>query len=62
MTSRDAVPAQQRDLVGEEGMIEERHHRLGAAQGERPQPRALAAGQDDGLGPLRARRPRAALR
>ena len=45
-----AVLAQQRQLVGEEGSVEQRHHRLGAGERQRPQPRALAPGQDDGLG------------
>ena len=44
-----AVLAQQRELVGEEGTVQERHHRLGAGKRQRPQPGALAAGQDDRL-------------
>src|SRR5262249_14247290 len=49
----DAVLAQQRELPGEEGTAQQRHHRLGARQRERPQPRALTAGEDDGLGGAR---------
>ena len=41
---------QQRELVGEERPPQQGHHRLGAGQRERPEPRALAAGEDDGLG------------
>ena len=50
----DPVLAEQRDLVGEEGAIEERHHRLGPGEGERPEPRALSPGQDDRLGRYRS--------
>ena len=46
----DPVGAQQRELVGEERVPEQRNHRLGPLQRQRPQPRALAPGQDDGLG------------
>ena len=41
---------QQRELISEEGPVEQRHHRLGAGERQGPQPRALATGQDDGLG------------
>jgi hypothetical protein len=43
------VLTQQGELVGEKGPGEQRHHRLGARQGERPQAGALAAGEDDRL-------------
>ena len=50
----DPVLAEEGDLVREEGVIEERHHRFGPAQGEWPQPRALPPGEDDGLGRYRS--------
>jgi hypothetical protein len=43
------VPAQQRELIAEERSIEKRDDRLGPGEGERPEPRALASGEDDGL-------------
>jgi hypothetical protein len=46
------VRAQQRQLIREERPIEERNDRLGPGQRQGTQPRALAAGQDDGLGGL----------
>ena len=46
----DAVLAQQRELIGKERPVEQRHHRLGARERERPQARALAAREDDRLG------------
>jgi hypothetical protein len=36
--------------VRQEGPPEQRHDRLGPRERERAQPRALAAGEDDGLG------------
>jgi hypothetical protein len=45
----DAVLAEQRELVREEGPAEQRDDGLRAPQGQRPQPRALATGQDDRL-------------
>jgi hypothetical protein len=44
------VLAQQGQLVRQERSTEQGHDGLGPGQGERPQPRALAAGEDDGLG------------
>jgi hypothetical protein len=44
------VLAQQRQLVGEEGPVEQRDHRLGARERERAEARALAAREDDRLG------------
>ena len=40
---------QQVDLVVEERPIEDRHDRLRRVDGQRPQPRALAAGEKNGL-------------
>src|SRR4026207_1779708 len=40
----DAVRAEQRELVREEGPAEQRDDGLRAPQGQRPQPRALATG------------------
>ena len=45
----DTVRPQQRELIREEGAIEERNHRLRPRQGQGAQARALAAGQDHGL-------------
>ena len=50
----DPVLAKEGDLVGEEGVIEERDHRFGSTEGERSEPRALSAGEDDGLGRYRS--------
>jgi hypothetical protein len=44
------VLAQEGELVGEERLAEQGDDRLRPLEGERAQPRALAAGQDDGLG------------
>jgi hypothetical protein len=44
------VLAEERELPGEERTIQHGHHRLGARQRERPQARALTAGQDHRLG------------
>jgi hypothetical protein len=44
----DAMAAQQRQLIGEERNVEERDDGLRAGIGQRAQPRALAARQDDG--------------
>ena len=41
--------AQQGELEGEEGTVEERHDRLGAREREGAQPRPLAARQNHGL-------------
>jgi hypothetical protein len=38
--------AQQVELVAQEGPVHHRHHRLGQGERERPQPRALASGED----------------
>src|SRR5581483_10621472 len=46
----DPVRAQQRQLPRQERPVEHGHHRLGARERQRPQTRALAAGEDDGLG------------
>jgi len=48
----DAVPAEQRELVGEERNVQERDDGLGPDQGQRAQPGALAPGEDDGAYPL----------
>ena len=45
-----AVLAQQGELVGQERHAEQRDDGLRAGEGQRPQARALAAGEDDGLG------------
>ena len=45
----DAGGGQEVELVAEEGTVHHGHHRLGRGQGEGPQPRALAPGQDDGF-------------
>ena len=42
-------PLEQVDLVGEEGPVEDRHDRLGGVQRQRPQPGALAAGEENGF-------------
>jgi hypothetical protein len=44
------VLAQQGELVCQERPAKQRNDGLGPGQRERPQPRALAAGEDDGLG------------
>jgi len=41
------VPAEQRELVGEERDVEERDDRLGDREGQWPQSRALTPRQDD---------------
>lgn len=41
------MTAEQRELVGEEGDVQERDDRLGSGQSERPEPGALAAREDD---------------
>ena len=46
----DAVLAQQRELISEKRTIQQRNDRFRARHGERTQPRALAAREDDGLG------------
>jgi hypothetical protein len=38
---------EQRELIGEEGDVEQGDDRLGPIVGERPEPGALAAGEDD---------------
>ena len=50
-----AVAAQQRELVGQEGAIQERDDGLGACEGEGAQARSLAPREDDGLGGARPR-------
>ena len=45
----DAVVLEPLEHVGEEGAIDERDDRLGHGGGQRPQPRALAADEDDCL-------------
>src|SRR5439155_911314 len=47
-----AVAAKKGELVGEEGAVQQRHYRLGSGEGERPEPRPLASGEDDGLSAL----------
>ena len=44
----DPMAREQRKLVGEEGKVEQRDDRLGPIVGERPEPGALAAREDDG--------------
>ena len=45
----DTVVREERQLVGEEGAVEQRDDGFRARDRQRPEPRALAAGQDDGL-------------
>jgi hypothetical protein len=47
------VLAQQGELVRQEWAAQQRDDRLGPGQGERAEPRALAAGEDDRLGGAR---------
>jgi hypothetical protein len=44
------VVAKQRELVGEERPVQQRHHRLGPREGEGTEPRPFSPGEDDGLG------------
>ena len=44
-----AVLTQQRELPGEEGLIQQGHDRLRTRERQRSQARALTAGEDDGL-------------
>ena len=51
----DAVARQPRELALEERLVGDRQQRLGRGVGERAQPRALAADEDDRLHGVRAR-------
>ena len=46
-TSRTPAPRQQVELVAEEGAVDHGHDGLRRREGEGPQARALAAGEDD---------------
>ena len=58
----DAVAAEPVDHVADERAPDERHDRLRAAQGQRAQPRPLAADEHDGLHQLTTRGPPSAGR